>query len=903
MRRLGVSVSALALAWGLACLPDTTAQAAVQGMGQPVDDAAQTARDATAALNRASLAAAQAAVAAVEDAPAPVQSTSPTPEPAPVPAETPAPLATPAPVPAVAPSARRDINPYDRDIPMTVPLNFNSRVLGELPVVLTRDDRFIVESAGFRTLIDPLLTPEAQQELAARLQGVDSFAPEEINDTGIQLDYDPEQLAVLVLRIDPTKRSVESLFRGGSPEEPGLPPENFSAYLNTNLSVQRRESTGDVQTPSVFLNGAIRFKRLVFEADVQGREDLFTGDYEVERRYARFVYDQPEDYRRWYLGDLDPEIRGRQGFSELGGAGVSRQRMRFDSFRNNVLAGGRQLVLQEASTVRVLRNGVFVREFRLDPGQYDLTNLPLETGSNDIQLEIQNDSGRAETVSYSAYLDAIELEPGDYEYGAYLGAVNNGVFGSPDYSEGKVAFTGFWRKAFENRPAVGIGLQASEDAQTVSGQSQLILKNGARVRLDAAVSNGDPGAGYAFALGFDHIVDLGDTYDSWTVVADYTSEDFATIGNPTAQNPTSWIFSGGYSHQFSQDWLANVSASYRMSRSGFIDDSYSINATSNYRFAPQWSAQLGLEYSDFGSTFGGFRSDGFGATFALIWQPRFDRRAEARYNTARNSGSVRFQQSTENRVGSYGYSLTSTYDDGPSTLTGQVDYVANRFDASLSHTTFGQNFSDITEEQVTTLRVGSSLSTTGGRVAVGRNIYDSFAIVYPHETIRDHSVIVGDSFQGGRYTGRSGLLGGAVANNLTAYVNQSVRYDVLDAPLGYNIGDGVSRVRPTYKSGYAIEVGSAKFVSALGRLVGNAGRPVALMSGRIRPADDPTAAPELFFTNSVGRFAMQNLEPGKRYRVELFSTPALGFEFTVPADNEGLLDLQVVNVPLDVPED
>ena len=53
----------------------------------------------------------------------------------------------------------------------------------------------------------------------------------------------------------------------------------------------------------------------------------------------------------------------------------------------------------------------------------------------------------------------------------------------------------------------------------------------------------------------------------------------------------------------------------------------------------------------------------------------------------------------------------------------------------------------------------------------------------------------------------------------------------------------------------------------------------------------------------MGRFAVQNLEPGKRYRVELFSSPVRGFEFTVPEDNEGLLDLQVVNVPLDVPED
>lgn len=800
-----------------------------------------------------------------------------------------------------ASSPRPNINPYDRDIAMTVPLNFNRRVLGEMPVLLTRDDRFIVETAGFTRLINPLLTPEAQAELAARLAGVESFAPEEINETGIRLEYDPDQLAVLVLRIDPTKRSIESLFQGGRPDEPGASPEQISAYLNTNMVVQRRNSNGDVNTPSVYLNGAVRFGNLVFETDVQGREDLFTGDYEVNRRYARFVYDQPEEFRRWYLGDMDPETRGRQGYIQMGGVGVARQRQRFEAFRNNVLAGGRQLVLQEASTVRVLRNGVFVREFRLDPGQYDLSNLPLETGSNDIQLEVQNESGRSDTIAYSAYLDGIDLEPGDYEYGAYVGMTNTGLFGSPQYNDGELAFTGYWRKAFENRPALGVGLQASEKVQNLAGQTQIILKSGARGRIDASVSNSDRGGGYAYALSYDFVVDQGDTFDSWTFVADYTSEKYANLGNGTAQNPISWIFTGAYSHRFSADWLANATASYRMSRSPILDDSYTIGATTTYRVTPAWGLQFGAEYTDYGNTFGS-TSNGFGFTVALIWSPRYDRRGEARYASARNTGSVRFQQSSENRVGSLGYSLQSTYDDGPGTVGGQIDYIGNRFDASLSHTAFGQSFSSITDEQITTLRIGSSIATTGGHIAVGRNIYDSFAIVYPHESLGDHPVIVGESFQRGNYTSRSGALGPAVSNTLTSYVNQSVRYDVLDAPLGYDIGDGVLRVRPAYKSGYAIQVGSDAFVSALGRLVGNGDRPASLLSGRVRPADEPNAEPELFFTNSVGRFAIQKLKPGKTYRVELFTSPASGFEFTVPADNQGLLDMQTVTLPIDVPE-
>lgn len=805
--------------------------------------------------------------------------------------------------PPVVTKPRPNINPYNRDIAMTVPLNFNRRVLGEMPVLLTADDRFIVNSEGFIALIKPLLTPEAQAELIAALQGIPQFAPEEINAAGIQLDYDPEQLAVLVLRIDPAKRTPEFLFQGGRPDAPEKPPEPFSAFLNSNVALSRRMSTGDVTRPSVFLNGAVRFNNLVFEADYQGREDQLSDEYLVERRFARLVYDDAPDFRRWMLGDLDPEIRGRQGFVELGGLGVSRQRRRFESFRNNVLSGSRQLILQESSVVRVSRNGVFVREFRLDPGQYDVSNLPLDTGGNDVQIDIQGESGKRETVSYSAYLDSIDLEPGDYEYAAYLGMTSDGLFGEPDYSDGELAFTGFYRKAFQDRPSVGIGLQAAKPVQTLTGQSQLILKNGSRLQFDGSVSNSEAaGNGFAAAVGYEFQLDRGETADAFTVVADYVSDQFATLGNRLGDNPTSWSLSAGYTRRFSTDWIGSLTGSYRMSRDPAREDAYTINATSTYRFTEDWSVQAGVEYSDFGlgSSGSSFNSGGFGFTLALVWTPNFRDRAEARYNSARDSGSVRFQRAGENRVNSLGYSVASTYDDGAGSVSGQVDYSGNRFDATLSHIAFGRDFSNIADEQVTSFRIGASIATTGGKAAIGRNIYDSFAIVYPHESLKPHDVLVGETLEGGRYTARSGTFGPALANDLSSYVNQSVRYDAIDAPLGYDIGEGILRVHPAYKSGYKIEVGSAAFVSALGRLVGNGGKPVALVSGRVRALDKQEAETELFFTNSVGRFAVQKLEPGKRYRVELFTSPSQGFEFTVPEDSKGLLDLQTVTVPIDV---
>jgi outer membrane usher protein len=148
---------------------------------------------------------------------------------------------------------------------------------------------------------------------------------------------------------------------------------------------------------------------------------------------------------------------------------------------------------------------------------------------------------------------------------------------------------------------------------------------------------------------------------------------------------------------------------------------------------------------------------------------------------------------------------------------------------------------------------------------------------------------------------------------LGSYYNQSIRYDVIDAPPGYDIGEGILRVSPAYRSGYAIEVGSAAFVSAVGRVVSKSGIPVPLASGRItlvRAPDAPAltnaleierAKPQPFFTNSVGRFAAQNLEPGKRYVIELYTTPPVSFELQVPTDSTGLVDLKSISLPFELP--
>ena len=810
----------------------------------------------------------------------------------------PAPDAAPAPVTPQAPPV--DINPYDRDLNLTVPLTFNRRTLGEVDVLLTRDDRFVVASGSFADLIRPLLNEQGQAELTAALEGREGFEARDLAPIGIVLDYDPSALSILVVRIDPARRATQSLFDAGEPEEPALAPEPFSAYLNSTIVGFRRDPagfTGAYPKPSVFLNGAVRYGHGVFEFDFQGREEQFLGTYEVDRRYARLVYDEPEAFRRWTVGDLETETRNRQGFVNIGGVGVTRQTRRFDSFRPGFLAGNREFILQSESTVRVVRNGVLLQEFRLDPGRYDISNLPLLTGSNDVELQIVDDAGRSSSVAYRSYLDAIDLEPGDYEYGAFLGVTSPFTIGSPDYSSGDLAFTGYFRKAFVDRPAIGVGLQASGEVQMLDAETQYILAGGQRLAFDAAISNGDLGLGYAGAVTYDFLIDRGEVVDQALLQLDYVSEEFASLGNPQGGSPIAFTVTGAYSRAFSDDLYGQLQVSYQGGRNGF-EDSYLLGADLAYRVNETITVQAGVRYQEIPS--GPIDRDDFGFTVALTWQPRYDRRADARYDSASNTGSVSYGQSIDNRVGAFGYSGQVNYSDGPVNASGSATYIGNRFDATISHTAFGRDFETVGDDQITAVAVSSSVAYAGGRVAVGRRIGDSFAIVRGHPTLEGRRVITGDNLDGGRYQASSGALGPALANSLASYYNQSLRYDVVDAPPGYDLGEGIVRVHPSYRSGYSLEIGTNAFVSAVGSIAGLNGVPLALVSGRVRPADDPTADGQPFFSNSVGRFAIQGLEPGKTYRVELFTTPRQVFEFQVPVDSDGLLNLQTISVQVPV---
>ena len=138
------------------------------------------------------------------------------------------------------------------------------------------------------------------------------------------------------------------------------------------------------------------------------------------------------------------------------------------------------------------------------------------------------------------------------------------------------------------------------------------------------------------------------------------------------------------------------------------------------------------------------------------------------------------------------------------------------------------------------------------------------------------------------YTAKSSSLGPAVIPDLQSYYLRSISVSAPDAPAGVSVDGNTFDLLPTYRSGFRLKVGSDRNVSAVSRLIGIDGKPIAFASGYV-VRDDGEIAP--MFTNGGGVFYISELRAGQKVVIEFENPSDHIVEFTVPEDAIGLVRL------------
>lgn len=769
------------------------------------------------------------------------------------------------------------LNSMGIDMPLGGPLIDNGFVLGQIDYVLTADDRILIDVAGLLQLLGSALGADALEKLREALAGGVNVSDADLRRLGYQVTYDPTTFS-LSIAISPSLRPRQSISLSGNQSAiagPLMEPEDFSAYLTVlgNLDYVHKGFDRGLGDPNLLLDSAVRLKGFVLEneASLQGR---------FVREGTRLVYDDRKNTARYIVGDLRPISRGFSGASPMAGLSIERVYADLEPQRNIQPRGQRSFTLTKASSVETFVNGSLVQQTRLAPGTYDISDFPVAQGSNDVRLVVRDDAGVENVIDFSINFDRTLLASGISEFGLYAGVQTPFSSNGRRYTKRAIA-SGFFRRGLSEVLTAGGNFQIGTRGGVVGVDAIWAMPLGT-VGFDLAASKVESvGAGYAFNASFERNFARSASGSSALLLTyQTTSRNFATATAVSPVNPYSHEVGATYSQGIGRDHFVSADGFYSVGRNGHPDQKTG-------RLTYGWRANTRLFLTAEGSYQDrGTRTEA-GVRLSLTYRftPRSSMMAEV--DTRREGGRIQYQTSSGRGVGSYNAQGSIDYFDGVGSFNGNANVMLNRAEAGFAHLTSYSPDDNRIIDQRSSFRFGTSVAFAGGSLALSRPIYDSFALLKPHKTLKGASTYVSPNEK--EYLSKSGVFGPGVVSDLSAYSSQTITYDVPEAPLGYDLGTGIAQVLPPYRSGYLIGVGSSYSVTFSGQLLKANGAPLALTAGHAHELDQPDRPPVPMFTNRSGRFAVPGLRSG-RWRIETDAgSRTLIYYIEIPENADGLV--------------
>lgn len=606
------------------------------------------------------------------------------------------------------------------------------------------------------------------------------------------------------------------------------------------------------------------------------------------------IYDDLKRLIRLTAGDIVPRGTGFQSVPIMAGLTVER----FFGLEPDRLfrpVGNSTFQLERPSTVEIRINGVTQRDIFLQPGRYNLRDLPLVQGSNLVDLVIRDDTGQERIISEQNFFDFDLLAPGIIDFSASVGVRSSFGTRAPNYSSDPI-LTAFARRGLSQSVTAGFDVQASEDGAN-GGLAALWSSPIGVFQLDAAASQYKRyGSGIASALNYKLAGTLGSTGARYSVDlrGEYRSANFATANDeapllgPVLNQPTS-IFLNARAQAFFGKFSMNGSASYSKGR-GLREDTKSALFGANYSISPRLTVGGFARHID-----DGLRKD-TGFVFQVFWRPGRDRDVRARYDTSTREAQLTYRKTAPRTVGGLSYSIDAIRNDDIDllALSGDAFYTGNRFEANVRHELNSDaSFSSADRRQITRANVGTSIVFADGDLAIGRPVREAFAIIKAHPTLKGKTIKVDPTERG--YVAKSDGLGPAVNVDISSYARRSINFSVDDLTPGYDLGTGEFTIRPPYFGGYSFVVGSDASYSVLGRLNDREGKPIAFASGKFTPVGQVDDTPLLTFTNRTGRLAATSLRPGK-YILTIDGVPSFSKEVTIIEGKQTLIDIGIIEV-------
>jgi len=770
-----------------------------------------------------------------------------------------------------------------------LPLTLNGKFLGMVSADVDVSGAGLVDGQRFMALIQPVVTAQTLAALRQAAAGRERVPFTDLNIPGFALEFSSTSLE-LKANVGGANMNATDMALSGNrlPPDPAAFPEpaHFSAGANIALA-ERYVHEGQGATPlKAAIDGIVHWGgfdglTLVTGADYDGSRE---GDG-WRRRETRLMKDFFGPAIRATLGEFTPLADGFQGSGRIVGIGVERAYSTVRPFQNIRPTGRQEFTLDRESTVDVVINGLTTQTLRLAPGRYSVSDFPFATGANQVQLVVNDATGRNEIAVFDVFSGADLLGAGVLDFGFAAGQYEgSGAF----VYDGPVLATGYVRKGLSDSLTLGVNAQASADSQQIGGEGIWGSRFGLLL-LEVAASRDRLGGRYggAASLSYRQTFSTRTTDDlRITATVATTSRYFEDVFQPGRSNPDVWRASALV--QWNAPWELGLSLGvgvaegrlgnppHRQLDLGVSRSFGRANLVSNVSFTNGADDEDEVRFS-------------IGLTVPLggRWT------SQARYDSSDSRSEVTVGRYSTGGLNDLSGEARFTNDDRARNISGRLDYINNRFEAQLTHNRQYDLLEGGRSAIESNLVVSSFIGYAGGTVAIGRPTDDAFIIAPIHRSLAESDVTI---MSGTQKVARSGWFGPPMIPIRRAYGVNS--FDILIDPLptGYDIGSGTLNVFPSYGAGYRLQIGSDASRIAVGTLVGADG-PLVLASGTIEGGGPGSGAakiePRPFFTNRTGRFVADRLAPGP-YRIMINGVEVA--QFSIPESSEGVVDVGVLHV-------
>jgi outer membrane usher protein len=649
---------------------------------------------------------------------------------------------------------------------------------------------------------------------------------------------------------------------------------------------ERPEGMTYTQDTSAFVNYSVNwrdFKNVdaFAEAGVSLRGNLLysSGSRDSQGRFVRgltnYTVDDRERLRRWVVGDSFVTAGTLGAALFLGGVGVSRN---FDldpyfiRYPSLALSGA----VTTPSTADVYVNGAVVRREQLPPGQFDLTNLSVPTGSGTAHIVIRDAFGGERTLASPFYASTSVLSKGLSEYSYNIGFARNPIGGSgPDYRSSP-AFLGRHRLGVTDSLTPEMRLEARESLWSGGpGIAARLPFGDAEASLAWSRCHGETGAAASLAYRY-----IGRPFN-FGAFARLMSARYANLGLAAAADRALsqiGVFAGiqagrvGLTAQYETSRMRDSSPIERISISASLPLSREANVflaggRARHGGAATLEAFAGVSYAFAGGAMASISHDRSGD------------------GGATTSASV--QKSLPLGDG-FGYQLNGSGAGGNSSMgRGVFQYQGEfgRYEASYEH---------INGQDVKTLSASGGIVMVGGAVSATRPVGQSFAL------LRVPGVRGVAGFSSNQPVGRTNGRGDLLVPQILPYYGNRLSIADTDVPLNYEVAATERTVAPPYRGGALVVFPVARIRPVVGSfLMEVSGRLIVPAYGRLtlivgkKPVELPIG--------SLGDFYIENLPPGRHAAIVEYASAACDVTIEVPATDKPSINLGTLRCKVDAP--